>query len=71
MTADTASMSHTESHDSCSESQATRRIVLKTPAMGTMWFAGWLFTIGFAQLVWWKALLALVVWPYFLGVLAR
>jgi len=26
-----------------------------------------LFTIGFAKLVWWKALLALVVWPYFLG----
>jgi hypothetical protein len=23
-----------------------------------------LFTIGFAKLVWWKAVLALVVWPY-------
>jgi hypothetical protein len=21
---------------------------------GTLWFAGWLFTIGFAKLVWWK-----------------
>ena len=38
---------------------------------GTLWFAGWLFTIGFAQLVWWKVLLALVAWPYFLGVTLR
>ncbi len=35
---------------------------------GTIWFAGWLFTIGFAKLVWWKALLAVVLWPYFLGI---
>lgn len=35
---------------------------------GTIWFIGWLFTIGFAGLVWWKALLAVLLWPYFLGV---
>ena len=35
---------------------------------GVIWFIGWLFTIGFANLVWWKILLGLVVWPYFLGV---
>lgn len=29
------------------------------------------FTIGFAQLVWWKALLAVILWPYFLGVTLR
>ena len=40
-------------------------------AAGTLWFAGWLFTIGFAKLVWWKAILALVAWPYFLGVTIR
>jgi hypothetical protein len=34
---------------------------------GALWFAGWLFTIGFAKLVWWKILLGLVAWPYFLG----
>jgi hypothetical protein len=34
---------------------------------GTLWFAGWLFTIGYAHLVWWKALLAAMLWPYFLG----
>jgi hypothetical protein len=38
---------------------------------GMLWFAGWLFTIGFVQLVWWKALLALIAWPYFLGVALR
>ncbi len=38
---------------------------------GAFWFAGWLFTIAFARLVWWKALLALILWPYFLGVAAR
>jgi hypothetical protein len=36
-------------------------------ASGVLWFAGWLFTIGFCHLVWWKAVLALLVWPYFLG----
>lgn len=38
---------------------------------GTLWFAGWLFTIGFAKLVWWKALLGIVLWPYFLGTTIR
>ena len=36
---------------------------------GMLWFGGWLFTIGLCKLVWWKALLGLVVWPYFLGAL--
>ena len=34
---------------------------------GALWFAGWLFTIAFAQLVWWKIILGIVVWPLFLG----
>jgi hypothetical protein len=34
---------------------------------GFIWFAGWLFTIAYAHLVWWKIILALVVWPYYLG----
>lgn len=36
-----------------------------------LWFAGWLFTLGFAQLVWWKAILGLVIWPYYLAVYIR
>jgi len=34
---------------------------------GTIWFMGWLFTIGFANLVWWKIILGIVVWPFYLG----
>jgi hypothetical protein len=41
------------------------------PGIGMLWFAGWLFTIGVAQLSFWKAVLAMVIWPYFIGVLVR
>lgn len=44
------------------------KISVASPLSGMLWFTGWLFTIGFANLVWWKGLLGLVVWPYFLGV---
>ncbi len=37
-------------------------------ATGGFWFALWLFTIGFLHLSFWKGVLALVLWPYFLGV---
>ena len=35
---------------------------------GGLWIAMWLFTIGYLQLTFWKGLLAIIVWPYFLGV---
>lgn len=35
--------------------------------IGGFWFACWLFTIGLLQLGFWKGVLALIVWPYFLG----
>jgi hypothetical protein len=35
---------------------------------GMAWFGGWLFTIGYLQLGFWKDLLALVIWPYYIGV---
>lgn len=38
---------------------------------GLLWFAGWLFTIGFLNLTFWKAALALLLWPYYIGVFAR
>ena len=38
---------------------------------GSLWFIGWLFTIAFAHLVWWQALLGLVAWPYYLGLAVR
>lgn len=35
---------------------------------GLSWFSGWLFSIGFLQLTFWKGLLGLIVWPYYIGV---
>ena len=35
---------------------------------GALWFAGWLFTLGLLHLPFWKGLLAIVMWPYYLGV---
>ena len=31
------------------------------------WFAAWLFTIGFMDLSFFEGLVALVIWPYYLG----
>ena len=36
--------------------------------LGGIWMAGWLFTVGFLQLTFWKGVLAIIVWPYFVGV---
>lgn len=38
---------------------------------GMFWFAGWLFTLAFARLLWWQAILGLVIWPYYLGTILR
>lgn len=36
---------------------------------GGLWFAGWLFTIGYLKLAFfWQGVLALVLWPYYLGI---
>jgi len=35
--------------------------------MGTVWFAAWLFIIGLLHLTFWKGVLAIVLWPYYLG----
>lgn len=39
--------------------------------VGPVWFIGWLFTIGYAKLLWWQAIIALILWPYYLGVTVR
>jgi hypothetical protein len=36
-------------------------------SVGLVWVAGWLFTIGFLQLGFWRGLLAILIWPYFIG----
>lgn len=47
--------------------RARGSVVFVSRETGTLWFAGWLFTIGIAGLGFWKGLLALCLWPYFLG----
>ena len=34
---------------------------------GGLWFAAWMFTIGYLKLSFWQGVLALVIWPYYLG----
>ncbi|MGD9675535.1 MAG: hypothetical protein AB7V19_02465 [Candidatus Bipolaricaulia bacterium] len=47
------------------------RSVCGSSLAGLVWFGGWLFTMAFAKLLWWQCILGLVVWPYYLGNLAR
>jgi len=37
-------------------------------ALGGMWLVGWLFAIGFLHLTFWKGVLAILLWPYYIGV---
>ncbi len=34
---------------------------------GGLWAIGWLFTIGYLDLKFWKGVLALFIWPYYIG----
>lgn len=36
--------------------------------IGSLWFIGWLFSLGYLQLGFWKGLFVILLWPYFLGV---
>lgn len=36
-------------------------------ATGGLWFIGWLFTIGILDLSFWQGVLAVVIWPYYIG----
>ena len=48
------------------------RRVDKGMVFGPVWIIGWLFTIGFVGMpFFWKGLLALLIWPYFLGTALR
>ena len=38
---------------------------------GGLWYVGWLFTVALAQLPLGKALLGLLIWPWYLGVAFR
>lgn len=34
---------------------------------GGVWMAAWMFTLGFLKLSFWQGVLALVLWPYYIG----
>jgi hypothetical protein len=44
-----------------------KKIKVHGPSAGTFWCMGWLFTIGFVKLGFWKAVLGLLIWPWYLG----
>ena len=50
------------------EIKVTCRSHVHGSVIGSVWLIGWLFTIGFLHLAFWKGVLAMFVWPYYLGV---
>lgn len=34
---------------------------------GGAWVAAWLFTVGYLELSFWEGVLAVIIWPYYLG----
>jgi hypothetical protein len=46
-------------------------IVTQDNAFSTLWAIGWLFSIGYLKLSFWKGFLAIIIWPYYLGVKFR
>lgn len=46
------------------------KIEIEHSVGGLLWVMGWLFTIGFLNLTFWKGVLGVLLWPYYLGVLA-
>jgi len=35
--------------------------------MGMAWCGAWLFTIGYLHLNFWRGVLAILLWPYYIG----
>lgn len=43
-------------------------VITHSDVFGVFWTIGWLFTIGYLKLSFWRGVLALIIWPYYLGV---
>lgn len=48
-------------------SEKTKVNVNQAGMGGLIWLIGWLFTIGFLNLTFFKGFLAVILWPYYLG----
>lgn len=46
-------------------------IIIENSVVSGIWFIAWLFTIGFLKLSFWQGVLAIIIWPYYLGVTTR
>jgi hypothetical protein len=44
------------------------RFVQNGTCGGMLWLGGWLFTVGYLKLGFWAGALALLIWPYDIGV---
>jgi len=49
------------------EDKKERMRVQPHSCVGFLWFGGWIFTIGYLHLSFWKGVLAILLWAYFLG----
>jgi hypothetical protein len=61
-------MDTTETTDTAVTRDRDRIRVEQHSMGGLLWLGGWLYTIGFLQLTFGKGVLALLLWPYYLGV---
>lgn len=46
-------------------------VIINNNVLGGLWAIGWLFSIGYLSLSFWKGVLALFIWPYYIGVTLR
>lgn len=53
------------------DERTSKTLVVETISAAGLWLTGWLFTVGFADLSLGKAVLGLVLWPYYAGDAAR
>lgn len=44
------------------------QVITQNADLSTLWTIGWIFTIGYLKLSFWKGVLAIIIWPYYLGV---
>ena len=45
----------------------TGQIISQENGLGIFWLMGWIFTIGYLKLSFWKGVLAFIIWPYYIG----
>jgi|GEM_PF-986908 len=43
------------------------QVITQNADLSILWTIGWIFTIGYLKLSFWKGVLAIIIWPYYLG----